>query len=106
MNNTMHIPGERMPLRVLFLTTSMPIGGAETLLLNLVRRMDRRRFAPEIVCLKERGPLGQELAAEMPVHCGLLKHKFDVRVLARLWELMRRPRVDAVITVGAGDKMF
>ena len=57
-----------MPLRVLFLTTSMPVGGAETLLVNLVRRLDRRRFAPEIVCLKELGPLGEELAAEMPVH--------------------------------------
>ncbi len=97
---------ERKPLRVLFLTTSMPIGGAETLLVNLVRRMDRRRFAPEIVCLKDKGPLGEDLAAEMPVHSGLLQSKFDLRVLRRLWNLMRRPRADAVITVGAGDKMF
>jgi glycosyltransferase involved in cell wall biosynthesis len=94
------------PLRVLFLTTSMPVGGAETLLMNLVRRMDRTRFAPEIVCLKERGPLGEELAAEMPVHAALLANKFDLRVLPSLWRLMRRPRTDAVITVGAGDKMF
>jgi glycosyltransferase involved in cell wall biosynthesis len=97
---------DHKPLRVLFLTTSMPVGGAETLLVNLVRRMDRRRFAPEIVCLKEKGPLGEELAAEMPVHSGLLHSKFDLRVLPRLWNLMRRPRADAVITVGAGDKMF
>jgi glycosyltransferase involved in cell wall biosynthesis len=94
------------PLRVLFLTTSMPIGGAETLLLNLVRRMDRRRFAPEIVCLKDKGPLGEQLAAELPVHCNLLQSKFDLRILPRLWKLMRRPQADAVITVGAGDKMF
>lgn len=94
------------PRRVLFLLTSMPVGGAETLLLNLVRRMDRTRFAPEIVCLKERGPLGEELACEMPVHAELLAHKFDLRVLPRLWRLMVRPPADAVITVGAGDKMF
>ena len=94
------------PLRVLFLTTSMPVGGAETLLVNLVRRLDRRRFAPEIVCLKEPGPLGEELAHEMPVHHGLLAGKFDLRILPRLWRLMRHPRADAVITVGAGDKMF
>jgi len=97
---------ERRPLRVLFLTTNMPVGGAETLLMNLVQRMDRSRFAPEIVCLKERGPLGDELAAEMPVHSHFLSHKCDLRVLPRLWRLMRRPRADAVITVGAGDKMF
>lgn len=94
------------PLRVLFLTTSMPVGGAETLLLNLVRRLDRRRFAPEIVCLKEPGPLGEELSHELPVHSHLLAGKFDLRILPRLWRLMRRPPADAVITVGAGDKMF
>ena len=94
------------PLRVLFLTTSMPVGGAETLLVNLVRRMDRSRFAPEVVCLKERGPLGEELASELPVHSRLLSCKFDVRVLPRLWRLMSHPRADAVVTVGAGDKMF
>jgi glycosyltransferase involved in cell wall biosynthesis len=96
----------RAPLRILFLVTSMPVGGAETLLVNLVRRLDRRRFAPEIVCLKERGPLGEELANEMPVHARLLANKFDLRILPRLWRLMRRPQADAVITVGAGDKMF
>jgi glycosyltransferase involved in cell wall biosynthesis len=93
-------------LRVMFLTTSMPVGGAETLLVNLVRRIDRARFAPEIVCLKEAGPLGETLSAEMPVYSDLLAGKFDLRVLPRLWKLMHSPRAGAVITVGAGDKMF
>ena len=29
------------PLRVMFVITSMPVGGAETLLVELVRRLDR-----------------------------------------------------------------
>jgi glycosyltransferase involved in cell wall biosynthesis len=95
-----------MPLRVLFLTTSLPVGGAETLLENLVRQLDRKRFAPEIVCLKERGPLGEKLACEMRVYSHMLASKYDLRVLSRLWRIMRVPRADAVITVGAGDKMF
>ncbi|TWT94077.1 putative glycosyltransferase EpsF [Botrimarina colliarenosi] len=94
-------------MRVLFVQTSMPVGGAETLLVNLVRRLDPTRFAPEVVCLKERGPLGDTLAEEgFPVHYGLLKGKYDLRVLPRLTELMRRRKIDAVVTVGAGDKMF
>lgn len=97
---------QRPPLRVMFLLTSMPVGGAETLLANLVRRIDRSRFAPEIVCLKQRGPLGDELAEELPVHSELLSSKFDVRVLPRLSRLFRSRRADAVVTVGAGDKMF
>jgi glycosyltransferase involved in cell wall biosynthesis len=94
------------PLQVMFLVTSMPVGGAETLLANLVRRLDRQKFAPEIVCLKERGPLGEELASELPVHSNLIAHKFDALVLWRLWRLMRSRHITAVVTVGAGDKMF
>lgn len=94
------------PLRVLFLTTSMPVGGAETLLVNLVRKLDRERFAPEIACLKERGPLGEELAGEIPVYAELIRNKYDLAVLPRLARLMRSREVAAVVTVGAGDKMF
>ncbi|MEO2049418.1 MAG: glycosyltransferase [Pirellulales bacterium] len=94
------------PLRVMFLITSMPVGGAETLLYNLVRGMDRSRFLPEICCLKEPGLLGEELQAEMSIHSGLLHHKYDFRVLFRLRKLFRQRQIDAVITVGAGDKMF
>lgn len=102
--NTLKPP---QPLPVLFVQTSMPVGGAETLLVNLVRRLDPARFAPEVVCLKERGPLGEELADDgYPVHHGLLSGKYDVRVLPRLIALMRRRKIAAVVTVGAGDKMF
>jgi len=94
------------PLRVMFLVTSMPVGGAETLLAALVRQLDRRWFAPEIGCLKERGPLGEELAAELPVHHDLLAHKYDLRIWPRLVRLLRERQIDAVVTVGAGDKMF
>ena len=97
---------DRGPLRVMFLVTSMPVGGAETLLVNLVRRLDRERFLPELCCLKERGPLGEMISDEIPVHSGLLGAKHDVRVLGRLTRLFAERRIDAAITVGAGDKMF
>lgn len=97
---------DRGPLRVLFLTTSMPVGGAETLLVDLVRKMDKERFRPELACTKDLGLLGEALAGEIPTHCNLLTNKTDVRVLTRLTKIMRSRRVDAVVTVGAGDKMF
>jgi glycosyltransferase involved in cell wall biosynthesis len=84
----------------------MPIGGAETLLVNLVRGLDRDRVVPEICCLKEPGTLGNVLAESIPLHSQLLRHKFDIAVLGRLCRLFRRQRYDAVVTVGAGDKMF
>ena len=109
-NDTMahatNITDDARRLWVMFMVTSMPVGGAETLLVNLVRGMDRSRFAPEICCTKEPGPLGEMLQTEMPVHSRMLRGKFDLRVLPRLWSLLRRRQIDAVVTVGAGDKMF
>ena len=94
------------PLRVMFMQTDMRIGGAEMLTANILRRLNRERFAPELCCLKERGELGEALAGEIPVHHGLLSSKYDLRVWPRLTKLLRGREIDAVITVGAGDKMF
>ena len=93
-------------LRVMFVQTDMRVGGAEMITANIIRRLDRARFAPELCCLKELGELGQSLADEIPVHHHLLSCKFDLRVWPRLTGLLRRRKIDAVITVGAGDKMF
>jgi glycosyltransferase involved in cell wall biosynthesis len=101
-----HCGGSARPLRVMFVHTYMPVGGAETLLVNLIRRLDRERFAPEVCCLKYPGPLGDVLAREVPLHSPLLAGKCDLRVLPRLTKLLRRRRIDAVVTVGAGDRMF
>ncbi|MEM6469564.1 MAG: glycosyltransferase [Planctomycetota bacterium] len=84
----------------------MPVGGAETLLVNMLRQMNTGLIRPEIICLKDPGPLGEAVSGEFPVHSGLIGGKWDVRVLFRLAALMRARGADAVITVGAGDKMF
>jgi glycosyltransferase involved in cell wall biosynthesis len=85
----------------------MPVGGAETLLVDIVRRLDRNRFAPELCCLKHFGPLGEVLAKEVPAFTGLLSHKYDFAVLGRLRRLLADRQIDAVVTVGTGgDKMF
>jgi glycosyltransferase involved in cell wall biosynthesis len=94
------------PLRIMFMQTDMRIGGAEVVTASILRRLDRQRFAPELCCLKERGALGEELASEIPVHHGLLSGKYDLRVWPRLTRLLRSRQIDAVVTVGAGDKMF
>ena len=98
---------DRGPLRVMFVLTSMPVGGAETLLVEMVRRLDRKRFLPELCCLKTFGPLGEVLAAEIPAFTGLWRNKYDPRILLRLWRLLADRQIDAVVTVGTGgDRMF
>ncbi|HEV7278863.1 MAG TPA: glycosyltransferase [Pirellulaceae bacterium] len=100
------LPRAGRPLRVAFLATSLPVGGAETLLAAMMRGFDPATVQPEVVCLKERGPLGEVLAKEFPVHAGFLNSKYDLGVLSRLKRLFQERRIDAVVTVGAGDKMF
>src|SRR5690349_10961946 len=97
---------QQRPLRVMFVQTDMRIGGAEMLTANIIRRLDRTRFLPELCCLKQRGELGDMLADEIKVYHGLLSNKYDWRVWPRLTNLLREREIDAVITVGAGDKMF
>lgn len=93
-------------LRVQFVVSSLPIGGAETLLLNLIRRLNREEFSPEVVCLREPGALGGAIAREAPLHPHLIKSRWDTRILPRLAKLFRQREADVVITVGAGEKMF
>lgn len=94
------------PLRAMFLLTSMPIGGAETLLLNLVRRLDRSRVEPTIACMKQKDVLGEVLDREIPVFENLILHKYDFAVAGRLKRMFRDQQIDALVTIGAGDKMF
>lgn len=94
------------PLNAMFVLTSLPVGGAETLLRNLTRTFNPERIRPLVCCLKEPGELGEQIAAEVPLYSRMLRGKYDVFVLQRLSRLFRREKVDAVVTVGAGDKMF
>jgi glycosyltransferase involved in cell wall biosynthesis len=104
-SNATRTPSSR-PLRVMFVQTDMRVGGAEMITANIIRRLDRGRFSPELCCLKHRGELGESLSNEIPVHNNLLTGKYDLRVWPRLTKLLRTRKIDAVITVGAGDKMF
>ena len=90
----------------MFVITSMPVGGAETLLVNMLYRFDPKRIRPSVCCLKDKDELGEKIRNDFPVHSNLIKGKFDVGVVGRLRKLFREQDIDAVVTIGAGDKMF
>ncbi len=100
------VPNPQRPLKTLFLITSMPVGGAEVLLVNLIRGFRSSHIIPSVACLKEKGPLGEEIAAEFSVSDHWLSSKYDFRVAPRLAKFLRKGKFDAIISVGAGDKMF
>ncbi len=96
----------QQPLNIGFVITSMPMGGAETLLVNLLRSFDGSRIRPQVICLKDKGVLGEEIADEFPLHSQLIRNRWDAGVLLRLRALLHREKISGIVTVGAGDKMF
>lgn len=91
----------------MFVHTEVVVGGAETLLLEIIRKLNRDRFLPELCCLKQLSELGEVIAREIPTFVGLLEHKYDYKVLGRLTRLLKQRDIDAVVTVGTGgDRMF
>lgn len=47
--------------RVAFITSGLPTGGAELVLLSLLSRLDRNRFEPFVISLRGEGDLGQSI---------------------------------------------
>src|SRR5215831_16645502 len=63
------LPGSRERTnkpRVLHLITSFEVGGTERQAVELLKRIDRRRFDVSLAALRLEGPLYQEVAAIFP----------------------------------------
>ncbi len=100
--------GTREPTRVLFVTTTLDAGGAELMLLSLVKHLDRRDVQPYILCLKDAGNLAQPFReSDVPVFEGVLRFKTDAAVLLRIRRLLVENEIDVVVVAhSGGDRMF
>lgn len=90
-------PGRK--INVMLLTTGLGIGGAETVVRDLARMIDRSRFNLSICCLKALGPIGEELAAEgidISVLPGVDLERPDYFTSIKLRRLIRQKRIDVV----------
>lgn len=52
-----------MTIRAVFIITGLDTGGAETMLLKLLERLDRNRFEPHVISLTGKGELGPRIEA-------------------------------------------
>jgi glycosyltransferase involved in cell wall biosynthesis len=87
-------------IRVIYLSHTLWIGGAEEMVLNLVNHLPRDRFDPMVCCIGGRGPIGEEIAAGGTPVIALdadpgLRRPFDVLRISRY---LRRARPDIVHT--------
>ena len=87
-------------ITVLFLQTSLRMGGAEQVWIQLIERLDRTRFRPLLGCVYEPGVLGERLRARgLPVYAALAANRWDVRVFPRLLRLLRQERVEILYLI-------
>ena len=85
-------------LRVAHVYAHLEVGGIERSLVDLLPRLDRRRYEPRMICLRRRGHLASELeAAGVPVEVcrcsSRLPLGWSVRSLART---LREHEIDLV----------
>ena len=86
--------------RVVYLSHTLWIGGAEEMVLNLVRHLPQDRFEPMVCCIGEPGPIGEEIAAAGTRVTALhadpgLRHPLD---LLKICRFLREARPDIVHT--------
>lgn len=94
-------------VNVLFLETAMRVGGTETVVNQLIRRIDPERFRPVLCCLYEPGFLGERLAKDgYTVHHHVAGKRFDLGTGIRLYKLMRKEKIDVVFIVNQPITQF
>jgi len=82
--------------RVLQLITRLPIGGAERLIADTVRKLDRTRYDPVVCCIQARGEMATEIERTgVPVICleRMQSKRFDWRAVSMLEHLLRSERI-------------
>lgn len=85
-------------MRVLHLITTLSVGGAEQMLVKLLRALDQRAFEPTVVTLVDEGPL-IEVIRSMGIRVetlGLQRGAISVRGLARLTRIIRGAKPDLI----------
>ncbi len=87
-------------IRVLYIIDSMFLAGAQRHIAGMIRGHDKNRFRPYLLCLQEKGPLGNELEAEgYPVAAYGLKRVYALQAACsylRFIPFLRRERIDVV----------
>lgn len=93
----------KRPLRVAYCITELEPGGAERALVELVTRLDRRRFEPAVYVLAARPAAPRDVLARRLDEAGIPLHFLDARyawqaprVIARLADEWRRYAPDVV----------
>jgi glycosyltransferase involved in cell wall biosynthesis len=89
------------PREIIFLTSDMPVGGGETLLVDLVNRFDRRRITPVVVSLAGVGESEKRLSPDVEIIHFPRRSRFDLVPAKEIGRLILERNVSAVFAKGS-----
>ena len=85
--------------KIMHVIWSLDLGGAEQVVLNLVRKLDRARFEPIVCCLNEKGRYADQVERQGIRVIALRKcPKFDPFLIPKLVSLIKTEGVDLIHT--------
>ncbi len=94
-------------VKVVFVTTSMIVGGLEKVLVDVANGMDPSRYEVSVLLTKLPGPLAENFAERVEVVSEFRRGPLGSFLgLFRMMSWMRRRRPHCVFTVGDGDKFL
>jgi len=83
--------------RVAIVVSRLTIGGAEQVLLEMLRHINRQRFDLHIFFLRDPGPLGKEiLHLGFPINTRIIRYKYDMLGVFKLAGLFQDFQADVV----------
>ena len=98
-------PDKQIHLTVLI--SSLTIGGAEQLLLELLKNMDRQRFDINLIFLRTPGLLGKEfLHLGLDVKSDIIRHRFDFKGIFKLSRVLAAKKTQVLFLINHLNSLF
>src|SRR3954471_4008593 len=95
------------PIKIVHVVLRLDVGGLERMVLRLLARLDRARWAPVVAAIEAPGALAAELSRiGVPLHVLGRAPGFDACLVARLAELLGREGARLVHTHNAGPHLY
>lgn len=94
-------------INITFLASTLPVGGAEHILLELIKHLNRDSFDVNVLCLKAGGSIGEEFRRMgIRVLDNLMSWRFDASISWRLSSILKQLKPDVLYMFNHDDAML
>jgi L-malate glycosyltransferase len=83
-------------INILFVIIQMGMGGSEQLVLNIIKKLDRKRFSPHLAYFHGQKPLSEFTALGIPIFHVAKTKRFDLGTMSNLGDIIKKHKIDVV----------